>query len=104
MLFRSAGQRPALLPCPERNCLAGLSHDKDVANARKIVAYLQQRHPVPDYELLLSQMAAVEKDSIQYKQHLKTFMTATGNSVYGGMYNKYLFNIEADEMNDAARS
>ncbi len=39
------------------------SHDKDVANARKIIAYLQQRHPVPDYELLLSQMAAVEQDS-----------------------------------------
>lgn len=80
------------------------SHDKDVANARKIVAYLQQRHPVPDYELLLSQMAAVEKDSIQYKQHITAFMAATGNSLYGGMYNKYRFNIEADEMNDAAGS
>ena len=31
-------------------------------------------------------------------------MTTTGNSLYGGMYNKYLFNIEADEMNNAARS
>lgn len=80
------------------------SHDKDVANARKIVAYLQQRHPVPDYELLLSQIAAVEKDSIQYKQHITAFMAATGNSLYGGMYNKYRFNIEADEINDAAGS
>ncbi|HEY1201580.1 MAG TPA: tetratricopeptide repeat protein, partial [Niastella sp.] len=80
------------------------SHDKDVANARKIVVYLQQRHPVPDYDLLLSQMAAVEKDSIQYKKHITTFMAATSNSVYGGMYNKYRFNIEADEMNDAPGS
>lgn len=79
------------------------SHDNDVANARKIVAYLQQRHPVPDYELLLSQMAAVEKDSMQYKKHITSFMAATGNNLYGGMYNKYRFNIEADEMNDAAR-
>jgi tetratricopeptide (TPR) repeat protein len=79
------------------------SHDKDVANARKIVAYLQQRHPVPDHELLLSQLAAIEQDSVQYKQHMKTFIAATSNSLYGGMYNKYLFNIEADEMNDAAR-
>jgi tetratricopeptide (TPR) repeat protein len=80
------------------------SHDKDVANARKIVAYLQQRHPVPDYELLLSQMAAGEQDSIQYKQHLSAFMSVTGNPLYGGMYNKYLFNIEAGELNNAVRS
>ncbi|MCS3797044.1 tetratricopeptide repeat protein [Niastella sp. OAS944] len=80
------------------------SHDKDVANARKIVAYLKLRHPVPDYDLLLSQMAAVEKDSIQYKQHITAFMAATGNRLYGGMYNKYRFNIEANDMNDAAGS
>jgi tetratricopeptide (TPR) repeat protein len=79
------------------------SHDKNVANARKIVSYLQQRHPVPDYELLLSQMAAAEQDSVQYKKHLEAFMAATNNSVYGGMYNKYLFNIEAGELNNAAR-
>jgi tetratricopeptide (TPR) repeat protein len=30
-------------------------------------------------------------------------MTATHNILYGGMYNKYLFNIEADEMNNATR-
>ncbi|HEY8898534.1 MAG TPA: tetratricopeptide repeat protein [Niastella sp.] len=79
------------------------SHDKDVTNARKIVAYLQQRHPVPDYELLLSQIAAAEHNSAQYKKHLGSFMTATHNAVYGGMYNKYLFNIEADELNNAPR-
>jgi tetratricopeptide (TPR) repeat protein len=79
------------------------SHDKDVANARKIVAYLQQRHPVPDYELLLSQMAAAEQDSVQYKKHLEAFVTATNNNLYGGMYNKYLFNIEAGELNNTAR-
>lgn len=79
------------------------SHDKDVANARKIVAYLQQRHPVPDYELLLSQLAAGEQDSVQCKRHLTAFMAATKNPLYGGMYNKYLFSIEAGELNNAAR-
>jgi tetratricopeptide (TPR) repeat protein len=77
------------------------SHDKDVINARKIVAYLQQRHPVPDYELLLSQMAAWEQDSITYKQHMDKFISTTHNELYGGMYNKYLFHIEADELNNA---
>ncbi|THU38040.1 hypothetical protein FAM09_15250 [Niastella caeni] len=80
------------------------SHDKDVANARKIVAYLQQRHPIPDYQLLLSQMAGLEQDSIRYKQHIDAFMATTQNELYGGMYNKYLFSIEADERNNAGRS
>jgi tetratricopeptide (TPR) repeat protein len=79
------------------------SHDKDVANARKIVAYLQQQHPVPDYELLLSQMAAAGQDSMDCKQHIDKFIAATNDKLYGGMYNKYLFAIEADELNDAGR-
>jgi tetratricopeptide (TPR) repeat protein len=77
------------------------SHDGDLANARKIIAYLQQRHPVPDYELLLSQMAALERDSITYKYHIDNFIATTHNALYGGMYNKYLFHIEADELNNA---
>jgi tetratricopeptide (TPR) repeat protein len=79
------------------------SHDNNVANARKIVAYLQQRHSVPDYELLLSQMAASQHDSIGYKQHIDRFITATRNELYGGMYNKYLFTVEADQLNNAGR-
>jgi len=78
-------------------------HDKDVANARNIVAYLQQRHPVPDYELLLSQMAALVHDSVRYKQHIAAFMAGAKNTLYGGMYNKYLFSIEADEFKTATR-
>lgn len=77
------------------------SHDKDVASARKIVAFLQQRHPVPDYELLLYQMAAWEQDSITYRHHIDNFISAIHNELYGGMYNKYLFHIEADELNNA---
>ncbi|WP_207512805.1 hypothetical protein [Longitalea luteola] len=33
------------------------------SSARTIVTYLQQRHPVPDFELLLSQLDAAEPDS-----------------------------------------
>lgn len=77
------------------------SHDKDVANARKIVAYLQQQHPVPDYELLLSQMAAWEKNTPLQKQHIEKFMAISQDKRYGGMYNKYIFNITANELNDA---
>lgn len=80
------------------------SHDKDVANARKIVAYLQQRHPVPDHELLLLQMAAFKHDSAAVYSHIEKFMTSTQNTLYGGMYNKYLFSIAANELNNASQS
>lgn len=80
------------------------SHDKDVANARKIVAYLHQRHPVPDYELLLSQMAAFKHDSAAELSHIEKFRAITHNTLYGGMYNKYLFTIAANALNDATQS
>jgi tetratricopeptide (TPR) repeat protein len=78
------------------------SHDKDVANARKIITYLQQRHSLPDYELLLSQMAAWENNSNACKKHIEKFRSLTQDKRYGGMYNKYLFNICANEVNDAS--
>ena len=80
------------------------SHDKDVANARKIVAYLQQQHPVPDYELLLLQMSDWEHNTTAKQQHTDTFMDLTHDPLYGGMYNKYLFTLQANELNNAAAS
>src|SRR5581483_4547546 len=55
------------------------SHDKDVANARKIVAYLQQRHPVSDYELLLLQMSDWEHNTAAKQEHTGKFMALTHN-------------------------
>jgi hypothetical protein len=77
------------------------SHDKDIVNARKILNYLKQQHPVPDYDLLLADIAAYEKDTLAQKKHHDNFMTAIRNGMYGDMYNKYLFNLQADELNDA---
>lgn len=80
------------------------SHDKDVKHAKNILHYLQQYHPVPDYELLLAEIASYEKDSITRQQHIQKFISLTKNRMYGGMYNKYLFNLAANELNDAGQS
>ena len=64
------------------------SHDKDVVNAKKIINYLKQQHPIPDYELLLAEFAAYEKDSVAQKKHQQTFLAAIQNEMYGDMYNK----------------
>ena len=76
------------------------SHDKDLVNAKKIITYLKQQHPVPDYDLLLAEIAAYENDSIAQKKHRDNFITAVQNGMYGDMYNKYLFNLQADELNN----
>jgi len=80
------------------------SHDKDVAAAKKILYYLQEQHPVPDYDLLLAEIATYEKDSATAKKHMDKFMTATGNHLYGDMYNKYLFALEADELDNTSKA
>jgi tetratricopeptide (TPR) repeat protein len=80
------------------------SHDKDVVNAKKIINYLKQQHPIPDYELLLAEFAAYEKDSVAQKKHQQTFLAAIQNDMYGDMYNKYLFNLLAEDLNDADRA
>lgn len=77
------------------------SHDRDVMHAKAILNYLQQQHPVPDYELLLAEIAAYENDSTTQQQHINKFLSLTKNRMYGGMYNKYLFNLAANELNDA---
>jgi tetratricopeptide (TPR) repeat protein len=73
------------------------SHDNDVAQAKKILAYLQEQHPVPDYELLLAEIADYENDTLAQQYHQHTFMRTVQIVAYGDMYNKYLFNLQATE-------
>jgi tetratricopeptide (TPR) repeat protein len=77
------------------------SHDRDLANAKKILNYLKQQHPIPDYDLMLAEIAGYEKDTAAEKMHRDKFIAATQNSMYGDMYNKYHFNLQADELNNS---
>jgi tetratricopeptide (TPR) repeat protein len=84
------------------HCLKGLawlafSHDKNAIEAKKIVVFLKQQHPVPDYDLLLAEIAQFENDTIAARQHFSLYTAQTKNQIYGGMYNKYNFNLAADE-------
>lgn len=72
------------------------SHDKDAVKAKKILHYLQQQHRVPDYDLLLAEIAAYEKDAIARQQYQQQFLEATRNTLYGDMYNKYLFGLQVE--------
>ena len=80
------------------------SHDRDVTNARKILLYLQQQHPVPDYDRLLAAIADYEKDDIARQQYEQKFLSATRDTLYGDMYNKYLFNVQVEEPANARQA
>ena len=80
------------------------SHDNDVINAKKILYYLQQQHPVPDYDLLLAEIAGYEQDAMVKLQHLDRFMATVQQPQYGDMYNKYLFTLQTDEFSNAFKA
>lgn len=75
------------------------SHDKDAAAATNILQYLQKQHPVPDYELMLAEIAAYQNDGQAEQQHTKKFLAEVRQPQYGGMYNKYIFNLLCEEPN-----
>lgn len=77
------------------------SHDNNAGAAKKILHYLKQQHPVPDYDLMLMEIAAFENDSISRKKYRDNFLSAVKDGMYGDMYNKYLFKLLAEELNDA---
>jgi hypothetical protein len=76
------------------------SHDKNTTLAKNILRWLQEQHPVPDYDLLLSEIAAFEKNTQAKNNYLASFVDKVSNPAYGDMYNKYLFTIMSDELNN----
>jgi hypothetical protein len=76
------------------------SHDKNTTLAKKILMWLQQKHPIPDYDLMLSEIASFEKNNSAKNKYLASFIDKASKPAYGDMYNKYLFTIMSDELND----
>jgi protein involved in ribonucleotide reduction len=76
------------------------SHDKNTTFAKKLLLWLQEQHPVPDYDLMLSEIAAFEQNNQAKNQYLASFVDKVSNPAYGDMYNKYLFTIMSDELNN----
>lgn len=80
------------------------SHDKNTTEAKRILNYLAQLHPVPDYDLLLAEISAYEKDKISEEKYLNSFITAVSDTRYGDMYNKYVFYLSMDEKKDPGKA
>ena len=80
------------------------SHDKKTKEAKRILYYLSNLHPVPDYDLILAKIADYENDKAEKEILLKRFVAEVGDPLYGDMYNKYVFNLSADEMKNVDKA
>lgn len=83
------------------HCLKGIawlsfSHDKNTVLATKILIALKKVHPIADYDLLLAEIAAFENDSINSTVLINQYYKQTSNYLYGDMYKRYHFNLQAD--------
>jgi tetratricopeptide (TPR) repeat protein len=76
------------------------SHDKNVNEAKRILNYLSKVHPVPDYDLILAQIADYEHDQTRKDKLQAKFLGEVANPLYGDMYNKYVFYLTSDESRD----
>jgi tetratricopeptide (TPR) repeat protein len=75
------------------------SGDKNPAEAKRIIVSLKQRHNVPDYDLLLAEIAEFENAKKERDQHFANFLRTAADPLYGDMYSKYVFNLKADVLN-----
>lgn len=73
------------------------SHDKNSAAAKRILIDLKKNHPVPDYDLILAEIETYEGNKERSNAYLSRFHKSCSNPAYGDMYNKYLFDLAADE-------
>lgn len=80
------------------------SKDKNTALAREIIVELNSRTLMPDYNLLLAEISEYEQKNTEKAQYLNLYKSEIEKEVYGGMYNKYLFNLMVDEDKDCAKA
>ena len=73
------------------------SQDKNTGEARRILNFLQSIHPVPDYDLLLAEIAAYEQDKSTEEKYKKQFIAEASKAQYGNMYKSYLCQLKSDE-------
>jgi tetratricopeptide (TPR) repeat protein len=80
------------------------SHDKDTEAAKKILTWLRANHPVPDYNLMLAQVTAYEHNAAAENSYNQQFIAEVQRPEYGDMYNKYLFYLYSDKLNNPAEA
>ncbi len=72
------------------------SHDKSPTLAKEIVAFLQSLQDIPDYELLLADIATYQNEVEKAKLHTERFVAQAGKVEYGFLYTRPLVQLLLD--------
>ncbi|MCB9080257.1 MAG: hypothetical protein H6555_00930 [Lewinellaceae bacterium] len=73
------------------------SHDQRPEEAQQILHFLKQVHPVPDYDLLLADIAEYTGNPGQAQQYRNAFIAVAQQPQYGRMYHSYLAKLLLEE-------
>lgn len=90
-------------------CLKGiawiaLSHDHNTAFAREVVNHLQASRPLPEYALMLAEMAVVEQEHGEQWRQTQNFISLTSTPAYGRMYTRHQALLAVDVLANPART
>ncbi len=73
------------------------SHDKAPIQAKDIVRFLQSLQDIPDYDLLLADIATYQKEVRQAKIHTERFLDRASQAAYGFLYTRPLVQLQLDK-------
>ena len=90
---------------PEINHVEYISAEKALKEFRTLsgfgeaLNYLDKNHTIPDYKLMLAEIATLEGDDARADKLTELFYSEVTKPVYGNMYNKYILEIELGKNN-----
>lgn len=80
------------------------SQDKNTTEAKRILNFLRSVQPVPDYDLMLSEIAEFEGDENTAAALQNKFLAKASNPTYGNMYKSYCCTIQSTLAGGASKA
>ena len=80
------------------------SHERNTAEANRIIDAISKVHHTPDFYLLKAEIAEYENNTVVKNENLKAYFQMLKAINYGAMYNKYNALLYADDKNTAAKA
>jgi tetratricopeptide (TPR) repeat protein len=80
------------------------SHERNTAEANRIIDAISKTHHTPDFFLLKAEIAEYENNTAVKNENLKAYFQMLSDINYGAMYNKYNALIYADDKQTATKA
>ncbi len=78
--------------------------DHNRAEAEKIFRFIATKNKLPDAVYNMEWVGEQKGDSISQRKYAEEFVSRTSDSVYGGMYNKYLIELYTGILNNSSKA